>query len=115
MSMCASASATAAPPMSFFISAMPALGLISRPPLSKHTPLPTRAMRGSFAGAGRRPANLDQPRRIRARAPDGMNGGKIRGAQLLAHPFPEARLVALGQRTGGRRELARPEIAKRAY
>ncbi len=42
----ASANACAAPPMSFFISRMPADGLMSRPPESKHTPLPTIATRG---------------------------------------------------------------------
>jgi hypothetical protein len=52
MSMCASASATAAPPMSFFISAMPELDLMSRPPLSKHTPLPTRVKRGRHPRRG---------------------------------------------------------------
>ena len=33
----------AAPPMSHFISSMPAAGLRERPPESKHTPLPTSA------------------------------------------------------------------------
>ncbi len=40
MTSCASASVHAAPPMSFFISAIPADGLMSRPPVSKQTPLP---------------------------------------------------------------------------
>ena len=39
----------AAPPMSFFISSMPADGLMSRPPVSKVTPLPTRVILGSPA------------------------------------------------------------------
>ena len=42
----ASASACAAPPMSFFISRMPEEGLMSSPPESKQTPLPTMAIRG---------------------------------------------------------------------
>ena len=46
MSMCANASATAAPPMSFFISAMPDPDFKSRPPLSKQTPFPTKVRRG---------------------------------------------------------------------
>src|SRR5918996_59482 len=35
-----------APPMSHFISSMPEAGLIDRPPLSKHTPLPINAIGG---------------------------------------------------------------------
>ena len=42
MIMCASASAVAAPPMSFFMLSMPVSVLMSSPPVSKHTPLPTR-------------------------------------------------------------------------
>ena len=45
----ARASACAAPPMSFFISRIPLAGLMSSPPLSKHTPLPMMAMRGSLS------------------------------------------------------------------
>jgi hypothetical protein len=37
----------AAPPMSFFISAMPLAGLMSRPPVSKTMPLPTSVTFGS--------------------------------------------------------------------
>ena len=40
MIMWPSASALAAPPMSFFISSMPLDGLMSRPPVSKQMPLP---------------------------------------------------------------------------
>ncbi len=42
-----------------------------------------------------------------------MNGGKIRGAQLLAHPFPIAGLVTLGELAGGRCQLGRPEVRRR--
>ena len=42
----ASASAWAAPPMSFFINAMLPPGLILSPPLSKVTPLPMIVSRG---------------------------------------------------------------------
>ena len=45
----ASASAVAAPPMSFFIFSMPLSGLISRPPVSKQTPLPTSVTRGCLS------------------------------------------------------------------
>ena len=39
-------SACAAPPMSFFMLRMPSAPLMSRPPVSKHTPLPTMASVG---------------------------------------------------------------------
>ena len=65
----ASASATAAPPMSFFMRAMPELGLMSKPPLSKHTPLPINVTRGY------------------ASPPGGAQRNSIRrGASLLARP-----------------------------
>jgi hypothetical protein len=47
MIMCAAASTVAAPPMSFFIISMPLDGLMSSPPESKHTPLPTSVTFGS--------------------------------------------------------------------
>ena len=46
MIMAARPRTCAAPPMSFFISFMPAADLRSSPPESKHTPLPTRVTRG---------------------------------------------------------------------
>ena len=49
MTMSASAIAAAAPPMSFFISAIEASGLRLRPPVSKATPLPTMVTRGAAA------------------------------------------------------------------
>ena len=45
----ASARALAAPSISFFINGKPEDGLISRPPVSKHTPLPTKVTFGAFA------------------------------------------------------------------
>ncbi len=47
ISICANASVHAAPPISFFISSMPAEGFRSSPPLSKQTPFPTRVTRGA--------------------------------------------------------------------
>ena len=68
MTMDARARAWAAPPMSFFIQRMPAEALMSRPPESNTTPLPTIAttgcpgspqlisiMRGARAGSAARP------------------------------------------------------------
>ncbi len=46
MIMRARARQWAEPPMSFFISRMPADGLMSSPPVSNTTPLPTRAITG---------------------------------------------------------------------
>ena len=43
-----------APPMSHFMSSMPAAGLIEMPPVSKVTPLPTKATGALVGGAGRR-------------------------------------------------------------
>jgi len=48
MIMCASASAVAPPPISFFMFSIDASGLMSRPPVSKQTPLPTSVTCGCF-------------------------------------------------------------------
>ena len=56
----------AAPPMSFFIGRMPEAGLRSSPPLSKHTPLPTKVTLGADGS----------PQTISTR----------RGARVLARP-----------------------------
>ena len=45
------ASTTAEPLMSVFMASMPSAGLMSRPPVSKVIPLPTRTTRGVFAVA----------------------------------------------------------------
>jgi hypothetical protein len=47
MIIIASASTLAAPPMSFFISSIEEAGLMSRPPVSKQTPLPTSVSLGA--------------------------------------------------------------------
>ena len=47
MIMCAAPSTQAAPPMSFFMISMPLSGLMSSPPVSKHTPLPTSVIFGA--------------------------------------------------------------------
>ena len=49
ITICASASTFAAPPMSFFINSMPLDGFRSSPPVSKQTPLPTSV---TFGWAG---------------------------------------------------------------
>ena len=49
MTICASASTLAAPPMSFFMISMPLDGFRSTPPVSKQTPLPTSVTFGCDA------------------------------------------------------------------
>ena len=94
---CASASAQAAPPMSFFISSIAAEGLRSSPPLSKHTPLPTSVTRGAPARA---PAAIDQARCARAAGAD-RRDQRILARQRLAAAPPASR------RRERPRELAR--------
>jgi hypothetical protein len=50
MIICARPRTLAAPPMSFFMSAMPEAGLMSSPPVSKQTPLPTNVTFGARTG-----------------------------------------------------------------
>ncbi len=94
MIICASPSTVAAPPMSFFISSMPDDGLISSPPVSKQTPLPTSVSVGPAVA----PAQVDQPRRAGRGAPDRMDHRKVLLQQRVAHaprsPGPKARAPA---------------------
>ncbi len=64
----------AAPAMSHFMVSMPSVGLIDSPPLSKVTPLPTKASRGlSFAGRRRIPG---RPAAAAARSPGRRPAGR---------------------------------------
>ena len=81
MTMWPSASALAAPPMSFFMISMPLAGLMSRPPVSKQMPLPTSVTRGAPAPA---PGEVDEARRARAGAADGMDHGEVLRQQVVA-------------------------------
>ena len=77
----ASVSAVAAPPMSFFISSMPLAGLMSSPPVSKTTPLPTSVTFGASA----RPQTKSTSRGAsKAAAPDGMNQRQVLAEQFVA-------------------------------
>ena len=81
MIMWPSASAVAAPPMSFFISSMPLDGLMSRPPVSKQMPLPTRVT----AGAPARPQVRSISRGARGLArPTAWISGKFLCEQIVA-------------------------------
>jgi hypothetical protein len=69
-------------------------GLMSRPPLSKHTPLPTRH---SFGSLGLAPVQLDQARRARLRAAHGVDGREVLLQQRVAHHLAELGAMRLGQ------------------
>ena len=110
MIMWASASTQAAPPMSFFMISMPLDGLMSRPPVSKHTPLPTSVIFGS--------AGLPQAKSIRrgARAdarPTAWISGKFSASR--SSPTIERALAPwrVGERARGFLQLGRPEIVGR--
>ena len=98
--------------MSFFMSSMPLAGLMSSPPVSKHTPLPTSVTLGSLALA---PAQLDQPRRALrvGGAADGVDQRKVLLEQVVADDRAEFRAVLLGERARGRFELGRAHVVGR--
>ncbi len=107
MIMWASASTQAAPPMSFFMISMPLDGLMSRPPVSKHTPLPTSVILGS--------AGLPQAMSIRrgARAdarPTAWISGKFSARRSSPTIERDAGAVPGRERAGGFLQLGRPEI-----
>ena len=103
----ASARACAAPPMSFFIRRMPSAVLMSRPPVSKHTPLPTMAMRGFFG----LPQVISSRRGARAAArPTAWIAGKFSQQQLVADPLAEFAAEELRLLARGRRELLRAHV-----
>ncbi len=85
--------ACAAPPMSFFMRRMPSWLLMSSPPESKHTPLPTMAMRGCFLLA---PADFEQARGARRGPSHGVDRREVRGEELITHPFVELAAEELG-------------------
>ena len=77
-----SAMACAAPPMSFFISRMPDAGLMSRPPVSKLTPLPTTATRGWAGSPHSHSISRGSRARSAARPTAWMSG--VAGAEILS-------------------------------
>ena len=54
---------------------------MSRPPLSKVTPLPTSVTFGASLAA---PDEIDDPRRLGRGAPDGVNERQVRGEEFVA-------------------------------
>ena len=109
MIMWARPSTLAAPPMSFFISSMPEAGLMSRPPESKHTPLPTKRQRRRVRVA---PGEVDEARRARERrgGADGMDQREAVGKKAFADDLGEDGAVAQRQIAGGFGKLRRPEV-----
>ncbi len=100
----------AAPPMSFFIFSMPDAGFRSRPPLSKHTPLPTSV---SFGRALVAPGEVDEPRRPHAGAADGVDGRVVRGEQPVADDELAVRAQLRRHVLGGLGQLGRAHVLGR--
>ena len=112
MTSWAKASAEAAPPMSFFISAMALPGLMSRPPVSKQMPLPTMVTFGACSEPQRRSIR----RGARSLAlPTAWIMGKLSDEQARSFRHLDGGAV-LGSRCSraARFELGRPEIVRRS-
>ena len=97
----ARARAVAAPPMSFFIRYMPLDGLMSRPPVSKQTPLPTSVTFGASSGPQRK---IDEPWRLRRGTADRMDEREILLEQIVAERDRRFGAELRGERHGGRFE-----------
>ena len=104
MSMRASASTSAAPPMSFFMRIMPLEGLMSRPPVSKHTPLPTSVTSGAPRLA---PAHVDEARLARAALAHLIDEWIVLPQQVLADDDPALGFVLQRETLHGFAELRR--------
>ena len=103
----ASASAVAAPPMSFFISSMPLDGLMSRPPRVEDDALADqRHLRRVLAP----PAEVDETRRLGRGLADGVDEREIAFEQIVAARRLERRAEFLGEPRGLALERRRAEI-----
>ena len=83
---------------------------MSRPPESKHTPLPTSDDPGMLPLA---PFQLDKPRRPFRRSADGMDQRKILRQKIVADRRLDVGAVARSQRTRRRLELRRTHVVRR--
>ena len=109
MIMWASASTLAAPPMSFFISSMALSGLMSSPPVSKQTPLPTSVTLGA-AGS---PQLMSIKRGGRGSGTaDRMDQRKVVLQQIVADGHADGRAVARGERGRGVGEFAGTHVVR---
>ena len=109
MSMRANASTSAAPPMSFFMRIMPLAGLMSRPPVSKHTPLPTSVTSGLPRLA---PAHVDESRFAGAALAHLIDEWIVLPQQILADHDPAFGLVLQREALDGFTQLSGPEIVR---
>ena len=109
MIMWARPRALAAPPMSFFISSMPHAGLMSRPPVSKQTPLPTSVTDGASASpqarSMRRGARDDE-----AAAPTAWMSGKLSASSPSPTISEKTAPCAAGEIAGGVGQLRRAKV-----
>ena len=110
MIMWPSASAAAAPPMSFFISSMPLAGLMSRPPVSKVMPLPTSVT----VRAPSRPQVRSMRRGARGLArPTAWIIGKFLASRSSPTMTLDVRAVPGREVAGGGLDLGRAEVGGR--
>ena len=110
MIMCASASAVAAPPMSFFILSMPAVGLdVEAAGVETDAFADQRHMRMLDVA----PRHVDQPRLAGGGAADGVDERKILVQQLVADDGGDAGVVPRREFPRGLFELRRAHIVSR--
>ena len=95
--------------MSFFMISMPLSGLMSSPPVSKHTPLPTSVI---FGAAGIAPGEVDQPRRARRSAADRMDQRKVLLEQVVADDALDRRAVLFGKVSRRLLQFGRPHVVR---
>ena len=108
MIMWPSASAVAAPAMSFFMLSMPASVLMSRPPVSKHTPLPTSVTFGSPS----LPQVMSISRGARRAGADRGDQRELLGERVASGDFHGCAML-LGERAGGVFQLGRAHVVGR--
>ena len=89
--------------MSFFIKSIALSGLMSRPPVSKHTPLPTSVTRGCSLSP--HVSSISRGARSDAR-PTAWISGKFSANRSLPTVDLDVGAVARGERTRGGFELA---------
>ena len=96
--------------MSFFMLSMPLSGLMSSPPVSKHTPLPTSVILGWRWIA---PGDVDQARRAGGGAADRVNEREVLLEQVVADDRAHICAVAMRERARGLFELRRTHVVRR--
>src|SRR4051812_8935731 len=110
ITICASPSTCAAPPMSFFINFILDADLMSSPPESKHTPLPTSEIFGPV-----RPQRRSMSRGGRTLArPTACTAGKVFVEQTVAKHNADARAMRLADALRGFGKFCRSHVARRS-